>query len=423
MREGGRDEKTATPAEPDPEHREKGGSRGWNPGESPPAEATISSTEAATVSRPTRIFFADTLEAALAQARRELGPEALLLEVGPASPADSGRGAFRVVCAESGAFTAGGSGPAPSESQHGEAGLVGSEIRQRLDRLERTLELLAGAVSASGLPAVLREPARLLEYHDFAAAASQELVASVRMALTGEEDNGSVVALLAREICRRVRFRAGLEGLRRPAVVVLAGPPGAGKTSALVKMAMREAVARRRTAAILSTDSFRVAASEQLRTYAAILGLPFALAETPAALRQAVAENAARDLILVDTPGFGRGEQDWASEWARMLEGIPGRETLLVLPASLRTAEMLEAMKWWSLFSPSALLVTRLDETDRIGGWVSAAMESNLPVCFFSTGQRIPEDFEEASEARIWEALGGRRGRAAAAASAVRLEP
>ncbi len=144
------------------------------------------------------------------------------------------------------------------------------------------------------------------------------------------------------------------------------------------------------------------------------------MAETPAALRQAVAENAARDLILVDTPGFGRGEREWAAEWRGAAGGNPGGETHLVLPASLRTAEMLDAVKWWSLFCPAALLITRMDETDRIGGWVSAAIESSLPVRFFSTGQRIPEDFEEASEHRIWQALGVRRGKAAAAAPASR---
>lgn len=377
------------------------------------------------MSVPPRIFFADTLDAALAQARRELGPEALLLEAGPAAPAEADKGAFRVVCAEGGGPPAAGGGPMAPEELRGDPEIAGSEIRRRLDRLERTLELLAGTISASGLPEVLRQPARLLESHDFPAVAIQELLASVRTALEEDDDadEAAVLALLAQEISRRVRFRAGLEGLRHPGVVVLAGPPGAGKTSALVKLAMREALARRRPAAIVSTDSFRVAASEQLRTYAAILGLPYSLAETPAALRQAVAENAARDLVLVDTPGFGRGEREWAAEWARLLEEIPGRETLLVLPASLRTAEMLEMVKWWSLFSPSALLITRLDETERMGGWVSAAMESNLPVIFFSTGQRIPEDFEEASEHRIWQGLGARRGKAAAAGPAVRPKP
>ncbi|MGB9612223.1 MAG: zeta toxin family protein, partial [Bryobacteraceae bacterium] len=248
----------------------------------------------------------------------------------------------------------------------------------------------------------------LLAAHDFPEFLLHELLAAVRAQLAGDSTAGAeaVREAAAGHICRRLSFRPEPAGQCRPAVIVLAGPPGAGKTSTLVKIAMREAIAKRRSAAIVSTDGFRVAASEQLRTYAAILGLPYALAETPAALRQAAAENASRDLILVDTPGFSRSEQDWALEWARMLDEIPGRETLLVLPASLRTVDLLDGLRWWSMLSPTALVFSRMDETSRIGGWVSAAIESSLPVSFFSTGQRIPEDLEAASEARILVALG-----------------
>lgn len=388
-------------------------------GEIRPLDGTIS-MEAGTVSFQPRVYFAETLEAALAQARRELGPEALLIEAGPAAEQDASQGAYRVVCAAGNAglpVEAGGSQrqgkassrPAPRAEDSG----------RRLERLERALDLLAAAVARSALPEELREPARMLEFHDFPSLVAQELLAGLRTALLAANRGGGSASLelLAEEICRRVRFQPGLEASRRPAVVVFAGPPGAGKTSALVKVAMREAVARRRTASIVSTDGFRVAASEQLRTYAAILGLPFILAETPGALRQALAESAGRDLVLVDTPGFGPGEREWAAEWAAMLEEIPGRETQLVLPANLRTAELLEAVDWWRLFSPRALLFTRLDETVRIGGWATAAMESSLPLSFFSTGQRIPEDLETASEQRVWEGLGARRRRAAAAGS------
>lgn len=366
--------------------------------------------EAAAVSRQHRTFFADTLEAALAKARRELGPEALLVEAGPAAPAERRHGAFRVVCADDGAASTVGENETPNCPRSLRDESFG-DVCQRLERLEQTVAMMARTVTPAALPEPLARLGNLLAVHDFPELLLQELLAAVRARLAADSTAGAEAVLkeAADQIRRRLFFRPELAGQRRPTVIVLAGPPGAGKTSALVKMAMREAIAKRRPAAIVSTDGFRVAASEQLRTYASILGLPYTLAETPAALRQAVAENARCDFVFVDTPGFSRNEQDWALEWARMLDEIPGRETLLVLPASLRTLDLLEAVRWWSMFSPKALVFSRMDETDRIGGWVSAAMESGLPVSYFSTGQRIPEDLEAASEVRILEALGEKR--------------
>ncbi|GIU74412.1 MAG: hypothetical protein KatS3mg004_1499 [Bryobacteraceae bacterium] len=359
------------------------------------------------MSRQHRTFFADTLDAALAKARRELGPEALLLEAGPAAPAERRHGAFRVICADEGTASQAGDKVTPDRLWSAEGRSLGS-ICQRLERLEQTVAMMARTITPAALPGPLAGLSNLLAAHDFPEFLLQDLLAGVRDRLGGDStaEADAVRAAAAQQVLSRLSFRADLAGQRRPVVIVLAGPPGAGKTSVLVKMAMREAIAKRRPAAIISTDGFRVAASEQLRTYASILGLPYALAETPAALRQAAAENARCDLIFVDTPGFSRNEQDWALEWARMLDEIPGRETLLVLPASLRTMDLLDAMRWWSVFSPTALVFSRMDETDRIGGWVSAAMESGLPISFFGTGQRIPEDLEAASEMRILEVLG-----------------
>lgn len=364
-----------------------------------------------------RIYFADTLDAALAKARRELGPEALLVEAGPSGPSEQQRGAFRVVCAGAGEEEPDGGQPAaiPPARPGAEVLHAVQGVASRLERLERMMELLARTVQAAALPPEASHLHAELAAHDFSGSLIHELLAQVIRRTQGSTGKYGMLAareVLAEEICRRIQFQSGLTG-RAPVIAVLAGPPGAGKTSALVKLAMREGVARRRATAIISTDGFRVAASEQLRTYATILGLPFTVAETPDGLRQAIASNAARDLILVDTPGFSRGDSDWAAEWASLLREIPGAVCHLVLPANLRTAELIETLRWWSVFSPSALIFTRLDETDRIGAWVTAAVESSLAVAYFSTGQKIPEDLEPASAARIRAAFGLGSGAAA----------
>ncbi len=370
------------------------------------------------LTRRTKVYFSTTLEAALAQARRELGPEALLVDAGPAPGRDGKTGGYRVVCELD--QTPDGQAPTtPAPAQENGLPLRWEDLLGRLGRLENLLEAVAGGMGGidhfPGAAALQTELVAL----DFPPGLARRLVIASRerMAAGGEAGDrpASLRACLLEELSTRIAFAGALGEGHRPAVVALAGPPGSGKTSTLVKLAMREGLARRRSAAIVSTDSHRVAASEQLRTYAAILGLPFALAETPAMLRQAVAEHANRDLVLIDTPGFSRAEADWAEEWARLLSAAPDLETHLVLPATWRARDLAATVAWWVRFKPCGLLFTRLDETGSCGGWVAAAIESGLPVSFFSTGQTIPEDLEPASLSRVEAALAPELARTAAA--------
>lgn len=372
----------------------------------------------AAVSRRTKVFFSNTLEAALAQARRELGPDALLVNAGPV-PAVEGRAeGYRVVC-EVEDPPPRNEPEAPLSTWKPAAATGGPDVSRRLARLERLLEAVAGGVSGLELfPGAAGLQAELAAW-DFPPELAHSLLLACRArsaaADTGPDSATRLRGLLLQELSARITFTGTLDGTRRPAVVALVGPPGAGKTSALVKLAMTEGLARRRPVAIVTTDSHRVAAAEQLRTYAAILGLPFSQAETAAMLRQAVAEHASRDLILVDTPGFSRAEGDWADEWARLLAAIPGLQTQLVLPATWRARDVLSGVEWWQRFRPCAMLFTRVDETNSFGGWAAAAIESGLPISYFSTGQRIPEDLEPASLARVESLLAPESVRTAAA--------
>ncbi len=368
-----------------------------------------------------REYFARTLEAALAAARRELGPEALLVEAGPAAEGES-RGAYRVVCEREN----GSAGPAPPEPGRAgkEAeGASGDGVAGRLARLERMLEMMAEAVAGLDPGADVAAVRAALAAQDFPHEWIGVLLRGARKRLEANppaaavDAESALRAAVAEELIARIRFRPEL-GPDGPAVVAVAGPAGSGKTTLLVKLAMREGLGRRRPAAIISTDCHRVSAAEQLRTYAGILGLPFCQAETQAALRRAVAEHSARSLILIDTPGFGGNERDWALEWAALLGAIPGRQTLLVLPASWRTRDLVAALAWWAAFEPSSLAFTRIDETGAAGGWATAALESGLPVAYFGTGQSIPEDLEPASGDRLRAALGVGLTRSEAAARA-----
>src|SRR5438034_11387009 len=98
---------------------------------------------------------------------------------------------------------------------------------------------------------------------------------------------------------------------------MLVGPPGVGKTTTLVKLAARYGLAANKRAQIISTDVYRIAAADQLRALAAILGIGCDVVETPLALAQALAEHQSKDLILIDTPGLARGEMQDGADLAR----------------------------------------------------------------------------------------------------------
>jgi flagellar biosynthesis GTPase FlhF len=192
----------------------------------------------------------------------------------------------------------------------------------------------------------------------------------------------------------------GAPGAAR-AVVALVGPPGVGKTSTLAKLAVRYGLAGRKRAHFLSADVYRVAAAEQLRTLAAILGVGCDVAETPVALEQALGEHGLKDLILIDTPGLARADLEDGRELARMLASHPEIDIHLVLPASMKAGDLARAAEQFSMFRPAKLIFTRLDETARFGGLVSEAVRSRLPISFLTTGQDIPDALEPATSSRL----------------------
>jgi flagellar biosynthesis protein FlhF len=345
-------------------------------------------------------YFAGTVEAALSEARRELGPDAILIESRRAAPESRQLGAYEVVCAlaapkpDSGEprkpvpapFSA-----APPADQMNRLNETISSFLERLDGLTRQLSGAEACALRVGAPAERTRAIDLLE----AAEVDPRLIAGL------VKDVGTPSAppdALLRAVADQVHTDCALGTPGAPRkVVALVGPPGAGKTTTLVKLAARYGLGARRPSVILSVDTQRVASSESLRAYASILGVGFQALETPRALAQALEEYHGKEWIWIDTPGLSRKEMDDARELSAILAGEPDIDCHLVLPASMRAAGLAHAIQQFEAFHPAKLLFTRLDETTAYGALLNESSRSGLPLSFLSDGPQIPEDLAEAT--------------------------
>ena len=189
-------------------------------------------------------------------------------------------------------------------------------------------------------------------------------------------------------------------------ITALVGPPGAGKTTTLVKLAVQEGLRLGRSTCLISAGTHGIGGAEQLRTFAAILDVSFQAVERAAALAAAIDAAASCDLILIDTPGYSRVTKgDIGSDLADFLNRRQDIDKHLVLTASTQRLVLRKLIDAQRASGPSKLILTRLDEAVSLAPAYSEAVHQQMPLSYLGLGQSIPEDLERASRERITASL------------------
>lgn len=190
-------------------------------------------------------------------------------------------------------------------------------------------------------------------------------------------------------------------------MVALVGPPGAGKTTTIVKLAIRYGLEQLRPVHLISADPIRVGASAQLRSFAAILGVKFHHFDTAGSLVASLSEFREKDLLLIDTPGLAVSNVEVAKDLATVLSRHARMDVHLVLSASMRRKDMQTAISLFQPFGARRLIFTKLDETTSYGALAGESMRTAMPVSFLCGGPQIPEDLEEAKAGRMARLITG----------------
>jgi flagellar biosynthesis protein FlhF len=386
-------------------------------------------------------YYSRTVEDAMAAARQEMGPDAMLVNSRKAPPEVRHLGEYEVVFANVAGAVApvkatlrlpgerSDAIPVPQAPANNRLSTEVAELKKELEGMRHAITRTAYAPAQwIGVSQDLSDAYAMLTAAELSAELAREIVQAAGDRLNGQRlppgrptprtDPSAFQRALTEEISSRFTTEGTLgRSPETPRIVALVGPPGSGKTTTLVKLAVNYGLAARRPVLLLSIDTHRVAAADQLRSYAAILGVGFQLLETVSSLAQTIEENRGKELIFIDTPGLAYGDLEDAESLAHFLATRGDIDTHLVLPASMKAADLSRMVDAFEILRPQHLLFTKLDETRSYGPIFSEAARSGKPLSFFAAGQRIPEDLEAASPERVLElVLAGAAGRARSAA-------
>ena len=260
---------------------------------------------------------------------------------------------------------------------------------------------------------VFSQVTEVLSANEFSFQFIQGLLERVRQDLSFEQLNDAdfvlsqVMEWVGESIPIKETYREG-----KPRIIILVGPTGVGKTTTIAKLAAIHSLGskgeRSKDVRIITIDNYRIGAKQQISTYAEILQVPFKSVESFQDLQNQIALDQDADLVLIDT--IGKSPKDYMNlaKMREILDGCGGKaEIHLAVSATTKVSDLKEIMQQFEPFNYEAIVLTKLDETMRIGNLISVLNERGKQLSYVTDGQRVPEDIQRATRIRILKTLEG----------------
>ncbi len=269
------------------------------------------------------------------------------------------------------------------------------EIRDDITEMRDMLNVLSAEVPGVGLPHEFVQHYQMLLKHGVTRTRAASLVktASSRGDLRAFRDPRVFLERLKMEIRRLISVTGGIAltaDTRK--VVAVVGATGVGKTTNLAKLAALYSVQERARVGVITTDTYRVAATNQLQVYTNIIDLDMKIVHDAAEMKAALRAFDRHDLVLIDTAGGSPFNRDQLTELRGLLDAAKPQEVHLLVSANTALEDVRDVVTHFSILNPTALFFTKLDETQRYGPLFCLAAEAGLPLSYFSLGQNVPDD-------------------------------
>jgi flagellar biosynthesis protein FlhF len=297
--------------------------------------------------------------------------------------------------------------PLPDRHAAPPASAVSEEMKGQLADLQGMLQELcrrSGSGGGHDLPESLFHLFTDLIDADLSEEVARQLVERVRTEVPGAElaDPLLVKARIARIVEGEIPIAGPIvvrPGHRR--LVALVGPTGVGKTTTIAKLAANYRLKEKRNVGLITVDTYRIAAVEQLRTYADIIDLPMQVVSTPREMREAVRRLEGLDLVLMDTAGRSPRDEIKIQELKAFLTEAGADEVHLVLSSVAGSRTLEQTAQQFAAVGTTALILTKLDEATGLGNLLPLLRTSKLPLAYVTNGQNVPDDIETAEADRL----------------------
>jgi len=184
-------------------------------------------------------------------------------------------------------------------------------------------------------------------------------------------------------------------------VIALIGPTGAGKTTTIAKLAARYCLYEGKKVVFLTADTYRIAAVDQLRTYAEIIGAPIEIVFSNQDAREALEKHEDKDLVFIDTAGRSPHNEAQINELAGLMNICSPDEIHLVLSVNTKMSDQMDAIKRFSVVPVNRLIFTKLDETNTPGTMLNIVNKVKIAISYLTVGQNVPEDIKVAEPQKL----------------------